>query len=78
MSPVGSPTPFYQNWTVYKGKGAMSVKVIPPTFVQQNSGVLMDQEGKMLLEFAAVGCCVKSWEVTVLGSSPQLPSPTRH
>ena len=44
----------YSDYTVYKGKGAMSLKVIKPTWerVPTGSGIKISRDGVLLLEFA--------------------------
>ncbi len=46
----------FVNYSIYKGKSALQVKVIKPTWVSVQGGISMDREGVVLLEFApAIG-----------------------
>ncbi|KAG2500995.1 hypothetical protein HYH03_000817 [Edaphochlamys debaryana] len=54
-APAASGTPrFVPNWSIYKTKSAMAVRLIPPTFVASPNGSyqFVDRDGTMLLEFA--------------------------
>lgn len=42
----------YTAYTVYKSKGAVSFKIIKPTWERTASGIRLSREGTMLLEFA--------------------------
>ena len=42
----------YTAYTVYKSKGAVSFKIIKPTWDRAASGIRLSREGTMLLEFA--------------------------
>lgn len=42
----------YTAYTVYKAKGAVSFKIIKPTWERTASGIRLSREGTMLLEFA--------------------------
>ncbi|GBF95771.1 hypothetical protein Rsub_08207 [Raphidocelis subcapitata] len=51
-----APSRVFVDWTVYKTKGAMTVKFIKPTWTPANGqggGFVVDRQGKLLLEFAA-------------------------
>eukprot|EP00887_Chlorella_sp_A99_P007722 scaffold20.g7722.t1 len=52
IEPQTERVPVYTAYTVYKGKSAMSVKMIPPRWEKVASGLGVSQEGKLLLEFA--------------------------
>ena len=55
----------YTAYTVYKGRGAMSLKVIKPTWerISTGSGIRVSREGTVLLEFAqGKGDRVYDWD----------------
>jgi len=55
----------YTAYTVYKGRGAMSMKLIKPTWerISTGSGIRVSREGTVLLEFAQTkGDRVYDWE----------------
>jgi hypothetical protein len=44
----------FASYVIYKGKGAVSIKAIPPTFAPAgNSGLSVSREGGILFEFAS-------------------------
>jgi hypothetical protein len=62
---AGSDTRTFTSYVVYKGKGAMGLKVIPPTF--SSSGVKarsVSRTGAILLEFAPVGASPREYDWT--------------
>lgn len=55
-SPGSSPGRTFAAYVIYKGKGAASVKAIPPSFVavsQGSSSRIVDRQGGLLFELAA-------------------------
>ncbi|KAL4441252.1 hypothetical protein ABPG77_011489 [Micractinium sp. CCAP 211/92] len=53
----------YSDYTIYKGKAAMTLKVIRPTWERVGSGLAISREGTVLLEFAnALGPQKYDWE----------------
>lgn len=56
----------YTAYTVYKGRGAMSLKLIKPTWerISTGSGIRVSREGTVLLEFAqSQGDRVYNWDM---------------
>lgn len=50
---TGGPKRVFADYTIYKGKGAMSMKPIKPSFrTLNNGGISLAKEGAILLEFA--------------------------
>lgn len=45
----------FAGYNVYKGKGAINVKPIPPTFQTNGKSQSVDREGALLFEFAPSG-----------------------
>lgn len=45
----------FANYVVYKGKGAVAVKIIPPTYQVSTKTKVVTREGVLLLEFALIG-----------------------
>lgn len=61
MSDSGVRT--YSSFSVYKGKCALTVKVIPPTFSMISpTGRRVDRDGTMLFEFAPVGNAAREYD----------------
>ena len=58
--PVGSSASsgggrrLYTGYNIYKGQGAVNVKVIPPTWTSIQDGVKVTREGGLLFEFAPI------------------------
>ncbi|PSC72124.1 ssDNA-binding transcriptional regulator [Micractinium conductrix] len=65
-------TPVYTSHTIYKGKSAMAIKVIRPSWQQSGTGLSVAREGVVLLEFAnALGTQQYDWQNKVtFGLSP--------
>ena len=45
----------YVGYSIYKGKAALNIKPLPPTFKAGKSGRSIDREGALYLEFAPSG-----------------------
>jgi len=45
----------FAGYNVYKGKGAINIKPIPPSFKMNGKSQVVDREGALLFEFAPIG-----------------------
>lgn len=45
----------YAGYNVYKGKGAINIKPIPPSFKINGKSQVVDRDGALLFEFAPIG-----------------------
>eukprot|EP00595_Chromulina_sp_UTEXLB2642_P003019 CAMPEP_0196761150 /NCGR_PEP_ID=MMETSP1095-20130614/294_1 /TAXON_ID=96789 ORGANISM="Chromulina nebulosa, Strain UTEXLB2642" /NCGR_SAMPLE_ID=MMETSP1095 /ASSEMBLY_ACC=CAM_ASM_000446 /LENGTH=195 /DNA_ID=CAMNT_0042110315 /DNA_START=127 /DNA_END=714 /DNA_ORIENTATION=+ len=55
----------YASYVIYKGKAALSVKVIPPSYSSLSShSRIISREGGLLLEFAPVGSIPREYDWT--------------
>lgn len=53
----------FTSYAIYKGKAALSMKPIPPTFTTSDTSRIMKKSGGMLIELApAVGAKVYDWK----------------
>ena len=65
---LGEPRVFTA-YSVYKGKAALSMKPIPPTFTTSDTSLILKRPGAMLIELApALGPKVYDWKNKVLFS----------
>lgn len=54
----------YAGYSIYKGKGALYVKPIPPTFTASGNSQKVDRNGALLFEFAPSGKGPKEYDWT--------------